>query len=84
MRKARGRLGSYLPVSMALTVWRLTPRRLGEVGLGPAAFGAEFAEGVLHSQRFLATKPPMIQRVAMTGHTNHQLMRGSPAKSRKP
>jgi len=24
MRKARGRLGSYLPVSMALTVWRET------------------------------------------------------------
>ena len=46
--KASGRLGSNLPVSMALTDWRETSRRLGEVGLAPVALGAEDAESVFH------------------------------------
>ena len=43
---ASGRLGSYRPVSMAFTMWRVTPSCLRELRPGPGAVGAREARVV--------------------------------------
>ena len=48
MRKASGREGSYLPVSMALTLWRETPSRSARSLWLQLRLGAQHLEAVVH------------------------------------
>ena len=67
--KARGRLGSYFPVSICVDGLTRDPERLGELLLGPTAFGADDAQRVVHSQRRLAMRPPTIHSMPINGQT---------------
>ena len=67
IRKASGRLGSYLPVSIALTLCRETSSRVGEVALAPVALGAQHLEPVLHA-------PQLVDQTAPTPSPTHQMM----------